>query len=144
METVEGYKKRLVLMDEREGTLAKVFGLMAPRVERAVFIMMDKLYPAYQGGYWEFVHVESTDPEVPSAFYMYPLLREAEIEIRWEDNCSKEKVSCETAGIVAMLFALSHLSFAVEASEKLSTMYMALLDYAMSHPDGAKIAAMID
>ncbi len=143
---VDSFKKTVVPMQDREGTLFGVFGSVGQQFERMVFIMMDKLDASYKGGFWEFVHVESAESDTPKSFYMYPVRKEAEVECRWEDNFSRENVSPEVAGIIATLFALSHLSFSVrpEMAATLSDKYEGLMAYAMTLPEAPKILSLID
>ena len=60
-----------------------------------------------------------------------------------ETNGYVGEVSAEAAGIIATLFALSHLSFRHEA-DQLSDAYMRLYEFAGDHPEAGEIYKAID
>lgn len=126
--------------DSREGKLMEVFGMAALYAEPMIFNFMKRLDPTYNGGYWEFVDLSN------GGFFMYPSRSEAKIRCSWPDNYSDAEVSPEAAGMVATLFALSHLSFKVSGAtqERICELYEQLREYAYQHPECPAILSLTD
>jgi hypothetical protein len=105
--------------------------------ERAVYQFMSWLAPDdYTGGLWNF-HERGgqplfLSPDAPKRFRIF-----------CETNGYMGEVSTEAAGIIATLFALSHLSFRHEA-DQLSEAYMRLYEFAGDHPEAGEIFKAID
>ena len=118
--------------------LPRLFG---PRLfligEHAVYGFMDQLSPVdYNGGLWEFYELEG------EPLYLAPTSR-SRFHLSWDGNCYEGEVSADAAGIIATLFAFSHLSFrhdAVELSEGFARLYA----YAAEHPQAREIFQAID
>ena len=105
--------------------------------ERAVYQFMAWLAPDdYTGGLWHFHEREGQplflSPDADKRFRIF-----------CETNGYMGEVSAEGAGIVATLFALSHLSFRHEA-DHLSEAYMRLYEFAGDHPEAGEIFKAID
>jgi hypothetical protein len=105
--------------------------------ERAVYQFMSWLAPDdYTGGLWNF-HESGGQP-----LFMSPNA-DKRFRIFCETNGYTGEVSAEAAGIIATLFALSHLSFRHEA-DQLSEAYMRLYEVAGDHPEAGEIFKAID
>ncbi len=105
--------------------------------ERAVYQFMPWLAPDdYTGGLWHF-HESGGQP-----LFMSPDA-DKRFRIFCETNGYTGEVSAEVAGIIATLFALSHLSFRHEA-DQLSEAYMRLYEFAGDHPEAGEIFKAID
>ena len=118
--------------------LPRLFG---PRLfligEHAVYGFMDQLSPSdYAGGLWDFYALEG------EPLYLAPTSR-PRFHLSWDGNGYEGEVSADAAGIIATLFAFSHLSFrhdAVELSEGFARLYA----YAADHPEAREIFQAID
>ena len=105
--------------------------------ERAVYQFMSWLAPDdYTGGLWQF-HERGGQP-----LFLSPD-SDKRLRIACETNGYMGEVSAEAAGIIATLFALSHLSFRHEA-DQLSEAHMRLYEFAGEHPEGGEIFKAID
>ena len=105
--------------------------------ERAVYQFMSWLAPGdYTGGLWHF-HEQGGQP-----LFMSPDA-DKRFRIACETNGYMGEVSAEAAGIIATLFALSHLSFRHEA-DQLSEAYMRLYEFAGDHLEAGQIFQAID
>ena len=105
--------------------------------ERAVFQFMSWLAPdVYIGGFWQF-HERGGQP-----LFMSPDA-DKRFRIFYETTGYMGEVSAEAAGIIATLFALSHLSFQHEA-DQLSEVYLRLFEFAGDHPEAGEIFKAID
>lgn len=115
--------------------------LFGPRLmligESAVYQFMCWLAPEdYSGGLWRFYERDGQ-----------PLFMAPEAEKRFRIICETNgyagEVSAEAAGIIATLFALSHLPLRHDA-EQLTEAYGRLYEFAGDHPEAGEIFAAID
>jgi hypothetical protein len=105
--------------------------------ERAVYQFMSWLAPDdYAGGLWHFYDSGG------KPLFMAPA-SDKRFRIFCETNGYRGEVSAEAAGIIATLFALSHLSFRHDA-DQLSEGYMRLYALAGDHPEAEEIFGAID
>lgn len=105
--------------------------------ERTVYQFMSWLAPEdYTGGMWRF-HEQGRQP-----LFLSPDT-EKRFRISCETNGYQGEVSAEAAGIIATLFALSHLSFRHEA-DHLADAYARLYAFAGDHAEAGEIFAAID
>lgn len=105
--------------------------------ERTVYQFMSWLAPDdYTGGLWHF-HERDGQP-----LFLSPV-SDKRFRIFCETNGYMGEVSAEAAGIIATLFALSHLLFRHEA-DQLSEAYMRLYEFAGEHPEAGEIFKAID
>ena len=74
-------------------------------------------------------------------FYMSPDCES--LQLRVDGNGYDDRMSGDAAGIVACLFALSHLSFRIP-SEMLSRHFQQLLEFAAAHREASAIFAATD
>lgn len=128
----------LVLEARRMAFLPALFSPALMRIgERAVYQFMSWLAPDdYTGGLWHF-HERDGQP-----LFMSPDA-DKRFRIFCETNGYMGEVSAEATGIIATLFALSHLSFRHEA-DQLSEAYMRLYEFACDHPEADEIFKAID
>ena len=105
--------------------------------ERTVYQLMSWLAPEdYTGGMWRF-HEQGRQP-----LFLSPDT-EKRFRISCETNGYQGEVSTEAAGIIATLFALSHLSFRHEA-DQLADAYARLYAFAGDHAEAGEIFSAID
>lgn len=132
----------------RLNTLPKHFGAHMLRVENAVYDFLRALSEDYSGGFWQFYELSN------GGFYMAPApsfhakvgrakAAEKKLRIKVAGNGYEGEMSADAAGIVACLFAFSHLSFRLE-SETLGNHYQWLRDFALDHPEASAIMSAID
>lgn len=105
--------------------------------EQLLYSLMDQLSPDdYGGGLWEFYERNG----VP--LFMAPTGR-VTYRLSWHGNGFDGEVSAEVAGIIATLFALSHLSFS-SPTQAITDSYCRLFDYAAEHTEAPVIFRAID
>lgn len=105
--------------------------------ERAVFQFMSWLSPQdYTGGRWHF-HELAGRP-----LFLSPATENC-FRITCETNGYQGEVSAEAAGLIATLFAISHLSFQYD-SDQLGEAYLRLYEFAGDHPEAGEIFKAID
>ena len=105
--------------------------------ERTVYQFMSWLAPEdYAGGMLRF-HEQGRQP-----LFLSPDT-EKPFRISCETNGYQGEVSAEAAGIIATLFALSHLSFRHEA-DQLADAYARLYAFAGDHAEAGEIFSAID
>lgn len=126
-----------VAESERMKCLPRHFGARMMHFENTVYHFMDKLIESYKGAYWEFYELSN------GGFYMAPRI-DSPVRVKVESNWYEGEISADAAGIIACLFALSHLSFKFRNDERLAEHYHLLLDYAYQHPESSAIASAID
>lgn len=127
----------LVPEDRRDGFLPTLFGLRQTIIaENAVYTFMSSLSPQdYGGGFWDFYEYEG------KPLYLVPTSK-PRFRIASENGYAGE-VSADAAGIIATLYALSHLSFRYK-SNQLAAGYGRLHAYAATHPEASQIFQAID
>ena len=105
--------------------------------ENAVYSLMERLSPLdYGGGFWDFYEHEG------KPLFLAPKSR-SRFRITGEITGFQGEVSAKAAGIIATLFAFSHLSFQYQ-SQHLSEGYGRLYAYSADHPEAAEIFHAID
>lgn len=105
--------------------------------ENAVYSLMERLSPLdYGGGFWDFYEHEG------KPLFLAPRSK-SRFRITGEITGFQGEVSAEAAGIIATLFAFSHLSFQHQ-SDHLSEGYGRLYAYSSDHPEAAEIFQAID
>jgi hypothetical protein len=133
----------------RMNMLPKHFGIKhMVRVENAIYDFLRALSEDYSGGFWQFYELsnggfymapdESYHPKVGRARAQVKKLR-----VRVAGNGYEGEMSADAAGIVACLFAFSHLSFRLE-SEAIGEHYQRLREFALDHPEASAIMSAID
>jgi hypothetical protein len=140
MSTVEtGPQPATIVPDERRlEFLPALFGRSLLIIgENAVYSLMERLSPLdYGGGFWDFYEYEG------KPLFLAPRSR-SRFRITGEITGFQGDVSAEAAGIIATLFAFSHLSFR-HPSDYLSDGYGRLYAYSAEHPEASEIFQAID
>ena len=119
----------------RLGFLPRHFGKLMLVVESAIYYQIGVLAPAYSGGFWHMVDLSN------HGSFMHPA--ESELHIS-APNGFEGTVSGEVAGIIATLYALSHLSFQYQDNEAIANGFHALRDFALEHSNVKDILDAID
>ncbi len=127
---------KIIPEDQRLNTLPTYFGCFSIIFEQSVYLEMERICPAYIGGYWEFFSLPN------GGFYMAPHPLDGQVYIATRNHFAKV-VSQDTAGVIATLYALNDLVSRFE-DDLLIERYQQLLDwYLTHHPDSAEIYAAI-
>ena len=126
----------IVPEERRMEFLPSKFGVTAMlKVETAVFAWMERLCPAYAGGYWNFVELSN------GGGYMVPSGAET-FDLCVEGSGFEDRVSADAAGVTATAFALNGLIW--RGHDKLGEKYEQLLAYISHHPDQIAIRRALD
>ncbi|WP_114836216.1 antirestriction protein (plasmid) [Agrobacterium tumefaciens] len=124
-------ERRLEFLPILFGRLLLIIG------ENTVYSLMERLSPLdYHGGFWDFYEHEG------KPLFLAPRSR-SRFRITGEITGFQGEVSAEAAGIIATLFAFSHLSFR-HPSDHLSKGYARLYAYSAEHPEASEIFQAID
>ena len=115
--------------------LPRHFGRLFMQVESSIYGHMRGLCPGYTGGFWEFFELSN------GGCYMAPAGEAFEIQA---PNGHSGTVSGDAAGIIATLYALSHLAFRFEEVTVLSDRFHQLREFALGHREAAAILEAID
>ena len=129
----------LVPDSERMEFVADLFGVDFPlRLEPYIYAVAGNLAKEYRGGYWQFYRLDI------GGFYMSPLTDKT-FEVAC-DNGYEGRLSADALGIVACLYAYSHLSFVGGSvfAEVCAEQFHLLREYALDHPEARGIMAAID
>jgi hypothetical protein len=106
-------------------------------VEQTIYQVMDRICPAYAGGYWHFYSLSN------GGFYM-ALEGESELDVVVPfGNGFADKLSREAASIVACLMAYCFLAEKYP-SGLFADHYTWLMEYVYTHPEASKIRLAID
>jgi hypothetical protein len=131
--------RELVPEAQRSDHVGKLFGVHFPmQLEPFIYTVTERMAPDYRGGYWRFYSLSN------GGFYMAP-----ETEKTFEVSCEnyyRGTLSADALGIVACLYAYSHLSFS--RNEQIGRMYAwhyhLLRQYMCEHPEIGAILLAID
>ncbi|KVK54325.1 antirestriction protein [Agrobacterium deltaense] len=137
--SVTAPQRATIVPDERRLLfLPALFGSSLLMVaENAVYGFMERLSPLdYGGGFWDFYECEG------KPLFLAPRSK-SRFRITGDITCFQGEVSAEAAGIIATMFAHSHLSFQFQ-SDLLSEGYGRLYAYSADHPEAAEIYQAID
>lgn len=129
----------VIVPDERRaGFLPALFGRSLLIIgENAVYGLMERLSPLdYGSGFWDFYEQDG------KPLFLAPRSK-SRFRITGEITGFQGDVSAEAAGMIATLFAFSHLSFQHQ-SDHLSEGYGRLYAYAAAHPEASEIFQAID
>ena len=120
---------------QRLSFLPRHFGNAMMRFEGAVYAHMGRLCRSYSGGFW-------TSHELSNGgCFMSPSVAAYRLE---SPSAFCETVSAPVAGIIATLYALSHLSFEFPDNEIYATRFHQLREFALDHPHADAILEAID
>lgn len=126
--------------DRRADSAAAAFGMFGfPfKVEPTIYAMASRLSDEYKGGLWKFYELNT------GGFFMAPDT-DKRFGAAWPENYSKKTISTEAFGLVACLFACSHLSFGEgDTAERCAANYHLLLPFVYEHPEAPQILSLID
>jgi len=128
----------LVPEARRMAVTGQYFGLHFPlRIEPTVFGITERMAREYKGGYWDFFTLSN------GGFYMAP--SGDDIYHVTCDNFYEGKLTADALGIVACLYAYSHLSFADGRFGRVSAChYHRLREYMFEHPEVRAILGATD
>ncbi len=135
---IKSITNAIVPESQRMNVVDKLFGIQYVLVlEPAVFRFAETLAPAYAGAYWTF-HTTSL-----GGFYMSP--RSDAIFAISCDNGYEGNLSADALGMVACMYAFSHLSFGNGAfAETCAEQFHMLREYVFQHPEAKAILRAID
>ncbi len=129
--SIVGDERRLQFLPTLFGRSLLIIG------ENATYSLMERLSPLdYGGGFWDFYEYEG------KPLFLAPRSK-SRFRITGEITGFQGEVSAEAAGIIATLFAFSHLSFQYR-SDVLSDGYTRLYEYSADHSEAAEIFQAID
>ena len=117
--------------------LPKHFGHRMMLLEQTVYAFMREFAVSYRGGYWDFFELSN------SGFYMAPKMP-SPVALSIASNGVEAEMTADAAGIVACLFAYSHLSFRCPDDSPFGNYYHLLLDFAGGHREAGLIFRAID
>ena len=131
--------REIVPEAQRSHHVGQLFGVHFPtQLEPVIYDITESMATEYKGGYWDFYRLSN------GGFYMAP-----DSEKPFSVSCQNYysgTLSGDALGIVACLYAYSHLSFS--RNEKIGRMYARhyhlLREYLMEHPEVAEILGAID
>lgn len=123
---------------QRINHTAELFGInFALRLEPFVYGITEKLAKEYRGGYWHFHHLSN------GGFYMAPAA-DTPFHVSCENGFEGE-LAADALGIVACLYAYSHLSFGEgEFAQTCAEHYHLLREYVLEHPEVDAILGAVD
>lgn len=127
----------LVPDEARLGCLPKHFGHRMMLLEQTVYAFMREFVGSYRGGYWDFFELSN------GGFYMAPKIS-SPTALSVASNGFEAEMTPDAAGIVACLFAYSHLSFRCPDDSPFGNYYHLLLDFAGGHREAGLIFRAID
>jgi hypothetical protein len=131
--------RELVPESQRSDHVGQLFGVHFPmQLEPVIYDITESMATEYKGGYWDLYRLSN------GGFYMAP-----DSEKPFSVSCQNYytgTLSGDALGIVACLYACSHLSFS--RNEKIGRMYARhyhlLREYMFEHPEVAEILGAID
>lgn len=124
--------------DQRLSISAEIFGYDFVKLEMTVYAITDNLSPEYNGGFWKFFSLSN------GGFYMSPDF-DGNFSVTCENGFSGS-VSGDALGVIACLYAYSHLSFSGNEgiAEVYSRQYHLLREFIFQHPEVESILRAID
>ena len=131
--------KAVVPEHSRARCVDALFGIHFPlQLEPFVFHVAGRLAKSYRGGCWRFYRLSN------GGFYMAPESDEP-FHVCC-DNCYEGTLSADALGIVACMYAYSHLSFADDPrlGRLYASHYHLLREHMTEHPEVAAILRAVD
>ena len=132
--------RQLVPEDQRLAVVEQLFGIHFPlRTEPVIYGQTGKMTQGqYRGGYWHFYTLDN------GGFYMAP--EGDQTYLVSCDNYWQGELSADALGIVACLYAYSHLSFSRYQgfAKNCAQHYHLLRAFMMDHDEVASILGAID
>ena len=105
------------------------------QVEPAVFGHMGNLCTLYRGGYWDFFDLSNGGCYLAPSCGTYALAA---------PNGFEATVDANVGGLIATLYAFSHLAFKFESVEVFAERFHQLREFALEHAESRTIIAAID
>ena len=138
MNTQSLVTSKRIPVNQRVKVTAELFGLAFPmRLEPTIFNFAGSLAAEYDGGYWEFYKLSN------GGFYM-AVASDKQFVVTCE-NGYEGSMSGGALGLVACLYAYSHLSFGEGAfAEVCAEQYHLLREFALDHAEAGSIMQAID
>lgn len=131
--------------EQRPRIMEQYFGPHAVLVEAAMFQWMSALCEDYAGGYWEMFTIST------GGCFLVPPCTPDQVRVSVPSNGYEGRMSPRAAGIVALLFAISHQQAVLiqrsgmdEDTDRLSDSYAMLRHFAIGLPDAEEILSAID
>ena len=136
--TIIPVTRELVPEDQRLAITEKLFGIHFPlRLEPVIYGITERMAGDYSGAYWGFFTLSN------GGFYMAPAGDEI-FHVKC-DNMFEGDLSADALGIVACLYAYSHLSFSDGKFGRISAChYHRLREYMFEHPEVKSILQATD
>lgn len=137
--TTTSITRQLVPDNQRLSITAELFGIYFPlRLEPFVYSITESIAREYHGGYWEFYTLSN------DGFYMCPST-DSQFHVVCENGFEGD-MSADALGIVACLYAYSHLSFSDNGklAEVYANHYHWLREFMYQHPEVESILRAID
>jgi hypothetical protein len=132
-------EKTLIENDEdRMNAGVKYFGNIMQWLDaEATIFGIAMEHTEYSGGFWDFYETSN------GAFFMTP---SSDTPFQWSNpmNFSEGEVSAEALGIIACLYAYSHMSFKHTKNESFGKQYHKLREFSYNHPEAVMISRAID
>ena len=131
--------RTLVPEDQRLPVTVDLFGASFPlAIEPVIYGITERMAEDYHGGYWLMYTLDN------GGFYMAP--DDDQVFAVSCDNYYQGQLSADALGIVASLFAYSHLSFSgdTDFARSCARHYHLLRAYMYDHPEVAAILGAID
>ena len=130
--------RELVPENQRMTVTEKLFGIHFPlQMEPVIYGITDRMATEYSGGYWEFYTLSN------GGFYISPTGDEV-FHVTC-DNMFEGDLSADALGIVATLYAYSHLSFSNGRFARVSAChYHRLREYMFEHAEVKAILGATD
>ena len=130
--------RQRIAINQRVSHTARLFGLNFPmRLEPTIFNIAGNLASEYDGGFWELYKLSN------GGFYMAPASDE-QYSVSAE-NGYEGSMSGQALGLVACLYAYSHLSFGDGTfAETCAEQYHLLREFALDHAEAGSIMQAID
>ena len=132
--------RTLIPVPERVPTTAALFGYeFSQQIEPYVYTVSREIAPAYNGGYWHFYRLSN------GGFYMAPDMEHV-FSVSCPMNFFQGELSADALGIVACLYAYSHLSFGQpnDFARVCAAQFHHLRNFAGFHPEAVGIFGAID
>ena len=130
--------RELVPEDQRLAITEKFFGIHYPlQLENVIYDITERMSKDYIGGYWDFYTLSN------GGFYMAP--SGDDVYRVTCDNMFEGDLSADALGIVATLYAYSHLSFSNGRFARVSAChYHRLREYMFEHSEVKSILQATD
>ena len=119
----------------RLGFLPRHFGRHFMLVESVIYSHMSNLCADYSGGYWDFFDLSNGGCYLAPGFGTYALAA---------PNGFEATVDANVGGLIATLYAFSHLAFKFESVEVFAERFHQLREFALEHAESRTILAAID